>query len=223
MRRISSSYSARETLPDGRCLYIRAIRPSDRKRLHEEFHKLSAASVRDRFFNVKQDLTPKELTFFTEVDFSMHVALVAELDIDSRRHPVGVGRFVRKQEDPDHSEFAITVSDAMAGQGIGKLLLKQLKTVAEATNRLCTATRGPASRCFRAAAKRAYDKATASHRPACQIENRRWNPDLYLRYLTFILRIGAFIGEPPAVIAATVFRLETRLAASPRKSRYSIL
>jgi len=126
MRRISSSYSARETLPDGRCLYIRAIRPSDRKRLHEEFYKLSAASVRDRFFNVKQDLTPKELTFFTEVDFSMHVALVAELDIDSRRHPVGVGRFVRKQEDPDHSEFAITVSDAMAGQGIGKLLLKQL-------------------------------------------------------------------------------------------------
>jgi len=95
MRRISSSYSARETLPDGRCLYIRAIRPSDRKRLHDEFHKLSAASVRDRFFNVKLDLTPQELTFFTEVDFSMHVALVAELEIGSGRRPVDVGRFVR--------------------------------------------------------------------------------------------------------------------------------
>lgn len=126
MRRISSSYSARETLPDGRCLYIRAIRPSDRQRLHDEFHKLSAASVRDRFFNVKLDLAPQELTFFTEVDFSMHVALVAELEIGSGRRPVDVGRFVRKQDAPDHSEFAITVSDEMAGQGIGKLLLKQL-------------------------------------------------------------------------------------------------
>ncbi len=126
MHRISSSYHARETLPDGRIVHIRAIRPDDREKLQEEFHKLSAASVRERFFNVKQDLTPKELTYFTEVDFSMHVALVAELECESRLHPVGVGRFVRNQENPDHSEFAITVSDKMHGQGIGKLLLRQL-------------------------------------------------------------------------------------------------
>ncbi len=126
VRKISSSYRARETLPDGRIVRIRAIRPDDREKLQEEFHKLSTASVRERFFNVKQDLTPQELTYFTEVDFSMHVALVAELECESRLHPVGVGRFVRNQANPDHSEFAITVSDAMHGQGIGKLLLRQL-------------------------------------------------------------------------------------------------
>ena len=126
MRRISSSYRAQETLPDGRIVQIRAIRPGDRIKLHEEFHKLSTASVRERFFNAKLDLTPKELTYFTEVDFSMHVALVAELESGPGLQPAGVGRFVRDQENPDHSEFAITVSEDMHGQGIGKLLLKQL-------------------------------------------------------------------------------------------------
>jgi len=126
MLRISSSYRARETLSDGRSVQVRAIRPSDRNKLHDEFHKLSSASVRERFFNVKHDLTPKELTYFTEVDFSMHVALVAELEGDSGLRPAGVARFVRNQDQPDRSEIAITVADDLHGQGIGKLLLKQL-------------------------------------------------------------------------------------------------
>lgn len=126
MPQISASYRTRETLPDGRIVQVRAIRPSDRKKLQDEFRKLSSASVRERFFNVKLDLTPQELTYFTEVDFKMHVALVAELEGDAGLRPAGVGRFVRDQDQPDHSEVAITVVDDLHGQGIGKLLLKQL-------------------------------------------------------------------------------------------------
>ena len=126
MRTISSSYRATDTLADGRAVRFRAIRPSDRNKLRQAFHRLSPASVRDRFFNVKLDLTPRELTYFTEVDFSMHVALVAELECESEFQAVGVGRFVRNRQQPDHGELAITVSDEMQGQGIGKLLLKQL-------------------------------------------------------------------------------------------------
>jgi GNAT superfamily N-acetyltransferase len=126
MRQISASYHARETLPDGRIVHIRAIRPSDRNQLRHEFHRLSSASVRERFFNAKLDLTPKELSYFTEVDFIMHVALVAELESDSGLRPAGVARFVRNQDQPDRSEVAITVAEDLHGQGIGKLLLKQL-------------------------------------------------------------------------------------------------
>lgn len=126
MRRITSSYHVREFLPDGRLLSIRAIRPSDRKALHDAFHRLSKATVRDRFFNVKLDLTPRELTYFTEVDFSCHVALVAELEEGLQRRPAGVGRFVRDRERPEHCEFAITVADEFQGQGIGTALLKRL-------------------------------------------------------------------------------------------------
>ena len=126
MSRITASYSASETLPNGQVVHLRAIRPDDRQKLHEGFFKLSKASVRNRFFSVKHDLSPAELSYFTEVDFQHHVALVAELQNGSQRLPVGVGRFVSSDERPDHSEMAITVIDEMQGKGIGKVLLNHL-------------------------------------------------------------------------------------------------
>ncbi len=126
MTRISASYHATDTLPDGRIVHLRAIRPDDREKLREGFFKLSKASVRDRFFSVKRDLTPAELSYFTEVDFLHHVALVAELQIGSERIPVGVGRFVQNQDQPDHSEMAITIIDELQSQGIGRILLFRL-------------------------------------------------------------------------------------------------
>ncbi len=126
MSTINAAYEATATLPDGRLLYLRAIRPDDREKLREGFFKLSKTSVRDRFFSIKRDLTPEELTYFTEVDFLRHVAVVAELQVGSERSPVGVGRFVASQERPDHSEMAITVIDEMQGKGIGKILLTHL-------------------------------------------------------------------------------------------------
>ncbi len=123
---ILASYHATHTLPDGRTVHLRAIRPSDRDNLRRGFLQLSKASVRDRFFSVKRDLTPAELSYFTEVDFLHHVALVAELQEGTQLRPVGVGRFVRKNDQPDHSEIALTVIDEMHGIGIGKVLLNRL-------------------------------------------------------------------------------------------------
>jgi len=121
-----AAYHADEYLPDGRVVHLRAIRPDDRDRLREEFLKLSKASVRDRFFSVKLDLTANELTYLIEVDFHHHVALVVELDNGPYRIPVAVGRLVRNTDQPDHSEIAITVADRMQDKGIGKILLRRL-------------------------------------------------------------------------------------------------
>jgi len=121
-----ASYHRRETLPDGQVIELRAIRPGDRDKLREEFLKLSKATVRDRFFSIKLDLTPSELTYFTEVDFDHHLALVAELVSGNTRQPAAVGRLVRKSGQPDHAEIAITVTDSMQGHGIGKIMLRHL-------------------------------------------------------------------------------------------------
>jgi RimJ/RimL family protein N-acetyltransferase len=126
MNRELAAYHATETLPGGQVVHLRAIRPGDRDRLREEFLKLSKATVRDRFFSIKLDLTPKELTFLTEVDFRHHVALVVELQAGAQKIPVAVGRMVRKTDQPDHSEIAITVTDEMQGNGIGKVVLRHL-------------------------------------------------------------------------------------------------
>ena len=120
------SYSNIETLPGGQRLRLRAIRPEDRETLRAEFLKLSKATVRDRFFSIKLDLTAAELKFFTEVDFDQHVALVAELETAAGVRPAAVARLVRSSEQPKHAEIAITVTDALQGMGIGKLMLKQL-------------------------------------------------------------------------------------------------
>jgi RimJ/RimL family protein N-acetyltransferase len=82
--------------------------------------------VRDRFFSIKLDLTPAELKYFTEVDFDQHVALVAELETESGYQPAAVGRLVRTSGQPDHAEIAITVTDALQGKGIGKIMLRRL-------------------------------------------------------------------------------------------------
>jgi RimJ/RimL family protein N-acetyltransferase len=121
-----SDYQATETLPGGQLLRLRAIRPQDRAGLRSEFLKLSKASVRDRFFSIKLDLTPAELSYFTEVDFDQHVALVAELQTDAGCRPAAVARLVRKPGQPQHAEIAITVTDALQGMGIGRIMLRRL-------------------------------------------------------------------------------------------------
>ena len=126
MEKISVPFRVCARLPDGGLLYFRGIRPGDRNALREQFLKLSTRSVRDRFLTVKRDLTPAELSYFTEVDFIDHVALVAELSTPDGLRPAAVGRFVRSDDDPECCEFAITVVDELQGRGIGKAMLEHL-------------------------------------------------------------------------------------------------
>lgn len=117
----------RATLADGRVAYLRAIDRGDRVPLREElFLKLSRDSLRNRFFAVKLDLTPAELSYLCDVDFVRHVAIVASVECGSRRRLVGVARFVRATTTADSAEVAITVIDQFQGMGIGKLLLNRL-------------------------------------------------------------------------------------------------
>lgn len=118
-------------LPDGRELHIRAIRPSDGPVLLEEFHRLSPASVRARFFSSKKEMSAEEVRYLTEVDFVDHVALVAELPGAGGPRAAGVGRMVRG-EAPDHAEVALTVAEGQRGLGIGTALLDQLVRLAPA-------------------------------------------------------------------------------------------
>ena len=126
MECIPADFEQTIRLPTGQPLHIRAIRPGDREALLHGFRSLSPASVRDRFFTVKHDLSDAELDYFTRVDFVSHVGLVAEMENDGVARPVAVGRFVRMEEQPGHAELAITVMDEFQGLGIGSALLQAL-------------------------------------------------------------------------------------------------
>ena len=126
-------YATDALLRDGGSIHIRALRPDDKQRLLELFERLSSRSVYFRFFQTKQRLTDEELRYFTELDFTRDVALVATLQEGQEEHIIGVGRSFRINEEgkpTTHAEVAFTVADAHQGRGVGTLLLEHLAAMA---------------------------------------------------------------------------------------------
>src|SRR5262245_61276552 len=126
-------YATDALLRDGGSIHIRAIRPDDKQRLLAFFERLSIRSVYFRFFQTKQRLTDEELRYFTELDFTRDVALVATLLEGQEGDLIGVGRYFRIHADGQpttHAEVAFTVADAYQGRGMGTLLLEHLAAIA---------------------------------------------------------------------------------------------
>ena len=129
-------FSLDAVLRDGGSIHLRAIRPDDKARLVDHFKRLSARSVYFRFFASKLRLTDDELTRFTELDFSNHVALVATLLEGGEERIIGVARYIvvpTKPGEPRRAEVAFAVADAHQGRGIATVLLEELARFAQAS------------------------------------------------------------------------------------------
>lgn len=121
--------------PDGVPLTLRPIRPED-ETLLIEFHKtLSEQSVYLRYFHamkLSQRIAHERLTRICFNDYDRELALVAERTNaeTGAREILAVGRLSRIPGTAD-AEFAMIVSDAFQGRGLGSELLRRLLEIAK--------------------------------------------------------------------------------------------
>ena len=124
----SANFSVIETLRTGRKVEIRAQRPPDREGLEVAVARMSDDSVYRRFFGARREFTEKEATYFLNIDFVNHTALVAVADENGEQAIVGGGRYVVVEA--GRAEVAFAVVDEYQGQGLGAALMRNLAAIA---------------------------------------------------------------------------------------------
>jgi acetyltransferase len=133
IRPYPTQYVGTWKLKNTKPVVIRPIRPEDEP-LMVKFHQtLSEQSVYQRYFSVlklSQRTTHERLTRICFNDYDREIALVAEYRETPEAEPqiLGVGR-LSKIRGLNAGEFAVLVSDAWQGQGLGTELLKRVVQV----------------------------------------------------------------------------------------------
>jgi acetyltransferase len=119
-------------MKNGRAVTIRPIRPEDEP-LVARFHEtLSDRSVHLRYFHamkLSQRIDHERLLRICFSDYDRGLALVAEADEGDGKAVLGIAR-LNKIRNSDEAEFALIVSDAVHGQGLGGELLRRLIDIA---------------------------------------------------------------------------------------------
>lgn len=119
------------TLRDGRAGTIRPVRAEDGERLQRFVRGMSERSRYFRFISTQNELTPRMLARYTQIDYDRELALVATLDPgdpDAEEGDETIIGVVRYMLNPDRRscEFAIAIADRLHGLGLGTTLMNAI-------------------------------------------------------------------------------------------------
>jgi acetyltransferase len=112
-------------LENGVAATIRPIRPEDAAMEAAFVHGLSEQSRFLRFMFAVHDLTPAQLSRFTQIDYDREMALIGVIDTPEGEQQIGVARYITLS-DGESCEFAIVVGDDWQGKGLARRLFALL-------------------------------------------------------------------------------------------------
>ncbi len=117
------------TAADGTVITIRPISAADLPLETEFVNGLSASTGYQRLMSSRRP-SPEELRRFTNIDHQRELALIASTLVQDKERQIGVARYVKESTSGD-AEFAIVLSDAWQGRGVGTKLLASLLVAAK--------------------------------------------------------------------------------------------
>lgn len=110
----------------GKPVRVRPIRPEDEPAYNAFFHTLTPQDVQFRYFGLIKELSHSQMARVTQIDYDRAMTFVAtERDAQGNTRLLGV---VQALADPDNTvaEFAVTVSPAAQGRGLGRALMEHI-------------------------------------------------------------------------------------------------
>jgi len=120
-------------LDDGRNITLRPIKPEDEPLEFELFDSFSDKTWRQRFFGPRTEVTHKEMTRYTNIDYRREMAIIGLLEENDDRKMIGVGRLIIGPNN-DTGEYAVVVGDPWQRLGLGEKLTDSIIGVAEDKN-----------------------------------------------------------------------------------------
>lgn len=91
--------------------------------------EISQNSLFMRFLTPIHELSASQVDYLLNVDFEDHVAFAVVLE-EEGFPGMAITRFIRSFENPEEAEWAVTVVDKYQGNGIGRVLLYLMASIA---------------------------------------------------------------------------------------------
>ncbi|MCX7991766.1 MAG: GNAT family N-acetyltransferase [Proteobacteria bacterium] len=111
-------------------LLLRPVRLNDEPILKDFFYSLSEDSLFKRFICVKKEMPHQELQFYTAIDYTKEMVILAIVQDGWKETVVGVGQY-SLNEKTLMAEVAFLVRDDYQKQGVGEVLLNYLTYIAK--------------------------------------------------------------------------------------------
>ncbi len=130
MKTYPEDYKSEFEMKDGTKVVLRPIEPEDFDMEKEMFSHFSKETQRLRFFTYINEVTPEMIKRYTNVNHTIEVGIMAEVEVKGKKKMAGVVRLISDAKS-ESGEIAIVVADPWQRKGLGNKFLSYIIAIAQ--------------------------------------------------------------------------------------------